>query len=70
MPVYKMDKLPPHHPFAQGLIVFGFRRPTASTRPSPVWAERIDNAPRERLTPASTTRRPLLPAEDPFETKD
>ena len=53
MPVYKMDKFPPHHPFAQSLIVIGFRRPNASTLPSPVRAERIDNAPRARLATAS-----------------
>lgn len=35
MPVYKMNKLPPDHPFAQGLIVFGAKRPASFAPPSP-----------------------------------
>lgn len=36
MPVIKRDRLPDDHPFSRGLIIFGQKRPKASTKPSPV----------------------------------
>lgn len=44
MPVYKMDKLPPDHPFAGTRIVFGAKRPDASAKNSTTPADKAPSS--------------------------